>query len=84
MKAVLILCLIFCVAAARDYCPTKDPAVCVQALNECCKDSDCEDQICCTENCGNKCKEPVPKRTNGERVTYGSKCEIAPSYQKCK
>ncbi|GFU26675.1 hypothetical protein NPIL_628881 [Nephila pilipes] len=80
MKPIAVLLLMLVVISAvqaANFCPRMPDYVCIQAVNECCEDLDCEDgEICCQENCGNKCREPVAERTNGEEVKPSSTCSI--------
>lgn len=60
------------------YCPAKSNDVCIRADNECCSNADCSsNQICCSENCGNKCYQPVSVKTTGT-MAISQGCVIGP------
>ncbi|KAF8770518.1 Low-density lipoprotein receptor-related protein like [Argiope bruennichi] len=50
-------------------CPERPLIVCRHALHKCFSDAECDNpKICCHENCGNTCRDPVYYPTNGRRV----------------
>uniref|UniRef100_A0A482Z796 U11-Liphistoxin-Lm1a_1 n=1 Tax=Liphistius malayanus TaxID=1203467 RepID=A0A482Z796_9ARAC len=77
MLCFLGLFALFHVSEARGYCPTRETVVCVRSINQCCSSRDCPgSDLCCRENCGNKCKRMYPRRTDGVEVFFDSRCKI--------
>ncbi|KAG8197950.1 hypothetical protein JTE90_020325 [Oedothorax gibbosus] len=70
---VFLLLVTLCAAyASSGYCPQGENIQCFRAQNKCCGDGDCSaGQICCSENCGTKCRTPIHKGKAG--IKYDSK-----------
>ncbi|GFU26669.1 hypothetical protein NPIL_628861 [Nephila pilipes] len=79
LTAVVILFVVVISVVQADYCPRRPNIMCFRASNKCCSDSDCRgSKICCSENCGNQCRDSVSQPTNGMKVRRSSTCKIDP------
>ncbi|GFU45842.1 hypothetical protein TNCV_29311 [Trichonephila clavipes] len=76
---VILLMVVVTTVVQAYYCPRKPNIQCIRASNKCCSDFDCSDgKLCCMENCGNQCRYPVSRPTNGMRADNSPTCQIDP------
>ncbi|KAG8194124.1 hypothetical protein JTE90_003061 [Oedothorax gibbosus] len=79
MKAAILLLIfaVLCIEAQDGYCPQRYTYVCVRSITQCCSNADCGvGRICCKENCGNTCYDPVDVKTDGKPVIPNDYCVI--------